>query len=318
MWIFLGLASGLLMLLFGGDWLVKSASNLASSLGISPLIIGLTVVAFGTSTPELLVSVNAALSGLSDIAVGNIVGSNIANIGLILGLSGLIYPIQVHVNLLKREIPIMIVVAIVSFLMFLDQFVGRVDGLILLMGLFGFITFMIVSSQREKGSEVATNESEQQAKPPIEINRLYEILRLLLGIAVLMFGAQLTVNNATELARSVGISELVIGVTLVAVGTSLPELVTSVMAAIRQESDIAIGNVVGSNIFNILGILGITAIIQPINVAIQTVRVDAIVMIIFSVLLMPFVLDRKLGRIEATSFLMAYIGFTIYTVFMTT
>ncbi len=309
----LGLGSGLILLLFGGDWLVKGASNLARSLGISPLVIGLTVVAFGTSTPELLVSLSAALSGSSDIAVGNVVGSNIANIGLILGLSGLIYPIQVHVNLLRREIPLMLSITFITLWMFQDALVGRTDGIILLIGFIAFITFMIISSQREQKIKHGIPE-EEQAAPPEQIDRRREALRLVVGIGVLMAGAQLTVVNATELARSFGVSELVIGVTLVAVGTSLPELVTSVMAAIRRESDIAIGNVVGSNIFNMLGILGITAVVQPIAVSTQTINFDAIVMVVFSVLVLPFALDRKLGRIEASVFLIGYAAFTIYTV----
>lgn len=313
MLVLLGLGVGLLLLLFGGDWLVKGASNLAQSLGVSPLVVGLTVVAFGTSTPELLVSVGAALSGSSDIAVGNIVGSNIANIGLILGLSGMIYPIQVHVNLLRREIPLMLIVALVALWMFQDGLVGREEGILLVVGLIAFIVFMIISSQREARikHDIPDEVSEVQ---PAQINRGRETLRLVVGIGLLMVGAQLTVSNATELARGLGVSEFVIGVTLIAVGTSLPELVTSVMAAVRRQSDIAIGNVVGSNIFNILGILGITAVVQPIGVSIRTINFDGLVMVAFSVLVLPFVLNRQLGRIESALFLAGYVAFTAYTV----
>lgn len=309
----LGIVAGLVALFLGGNWLVKGASRLAESLGISPLIVGLTVVAIGTSAPELLVSLSAALSGSSDIAVGNIVGSNIANIGLILGLSGLIFPISVHVNLLKREVPIMIGVALLALILFQDALVGRIDGVILLIGLTVFMAFVVILARREQSETYDIPEEQVEVKPE-QIQRGREAVRLVVGIIVLMIGAQLTVDNATELARSFGVSELVIGITLVAVGTSLPELVTSVTAAIRKESDIAIGNVVGSNIFNILGILGMTALVQPIAIAEQIVRVDSLVMLGFSLLLLPFVLDRKLGRIEAVVFIVAYVSFTVYAV----
>ena len=313
----LGIVAGLVALFFGGNWLVKGASRLAESLGISPLIVGLTVVAIGTSAPELLVSLRAALSGSSDIAVGNIVGSNIANIGLILGLSGLIFPISVHVNLLKREIPIMIGVALLAVILFQDALIGRIDGIILLLGFAIFMIFVVISARGEQETLYDISEEAVESKPE-QIQRGREAIRLIVGIIVLMLGAQLTVDNATDLARSLGVSELVIGITLVAVGTSLPELVTSVTAAIRKESDIAIGNVVGSNIFNVLAILGMTAVVQPITIAEQIVKVDSLVMLGFSLLLLPFVLDRKLGRIEAVIFILAYIGFTAYAILAST
>lgn len=311
----LGLLVGLAGLYFGGNWLVTGAARLARSLGISALIVGLTVVAIGTSTPELLVSVSAALSGSSDIALGNIVGSNIANIGLILGLSGLIYPISVHVTLLRREIPIMIVVAIITYVLLNDGIVGRTDGLLLLAGMVVFLAFLVISSRREQKVKHNIPEEEEDEKfDPQSINRLRELGRVALGIAVLMIGAQFTVDNAANIARAMGISELVIGVTLVAVGTSLPELVTSVTAALKRESDIAIGNVVGSNIFNVLGILGATALIQPVGVQQRIISFDAWVMIGFSLLVLPFALNRKLERLEAIVFLIAYVVYVIYTV----
>ena len=312
MLLLLGLLVGLGCLFFGGDWLVKGSSKLAESLGISPLVVGLTVVAFGTSTPELLVSVSAALGGSSDIAIGNVVGSNIANIGLILGLSGIIYPIGVQAGLLRREIPIMLVVALAAVLMIQDGIVNRSDASILLVGMFLFIVFMIISSLREQ-KQSTNGEPEDTNTPPI--NRMQEMGRLLVGIVVLMVGAQLTVGSATDIARNFGVSELLIGITLIAVGTSLPELVTSVVAAVNKESDIAIGNVVGSNIFNILGILSITALVKPIPVSQQIITVEALIMLGFSFLVLPFALDRKLGRLEAIVFLLGYIGFMAYAVY---
>ncbi|MGB7341190.1 MAG: calcium/sodium antiporter [Phototrophicaceae bacterium] len=304
----LGLVLGLVGLFFGGNWLVKGASLLARSIGISPLVVGLTVVALGTSTPELLVSVSAALQGSPDIAIGNVLGSSIANIGLILGISGLIYPISVSVPLVKRQIPIMIIVSLAVVAMFQDQQVSRIDGTLLIIGLLAFISYTIYGSLRDDKAY------DTQSKTSLDVNRLKEGGRLVLGIIVLMIGSQLTVTNATELARNFGISELVIGVTLIAVGTSLPELITSVIAAMRQESDIAIGNVVGSNIFNLLGILGVTALVEPINVSRQVLTVDAVVMVGFTLLVLPFVLDRKLNRPEAAFFLIAYAAFTYYAV----
>jgi cation:H+ antiporter len=311
MGIFLGLAAGIAALFFGGEWLVTGASRLARSLGISALIVGLTIVAMGTSMPELLVSVNAALVGAADISIGNIVGSNTANIGLILGLSGLIYPISVHVDVLRREIPIMIGVAVLAYLLMMDGQVNAVDGLIFLAGMAGYLGFMVFAARKEQQIK---HDIPEDAEPPIQVNRLLEAGRLVVGIAVLMVGAQLTVTNATELARALGISELIIGVTLVAVGTSLPELVTSTMAAFRRESDIAIGNVVGSNIFNILGILGVTSVINPVGVSPQLINFDGFVMIGFSLLVLPFAMNRKLGRLESAVFLLAYVGYVVITV----
>jgi cation:H+ antiporter len=272
-------------------------------------------VAIGSSAPELLVSVSAALSGSSDIALGNVIGSNIANIGLILGLSGLIYPISVHVTLLRREIPIMIMIAFAAYVLLSDGTVSRTDGLMLLAAMVAFLTFVVLSARKEQKIKHNIPEDEEDAQfNPQSINRARELGRVGLGIVVLMIGAQFTVDNATNIARAIGISELVIGVTLVAVGTSLPELVTSVMAALKRESDIAIGNVVGSNIFNIVAILGTTAAIQPMNVQPQIIAFDGWVMIGFSLLVLPFALNRKLERLEAFAFLGAYVAYVAYTV----
>lgn len=310
----LGLAAGLAGLYFGGEWLVTGAARLARSLGISALIVGLTIVSIGTSMPELLVSTGAALRGSADISIGNVVGSNIANIGLILGISGLIYPISVQVSLLRREIPIMVMVALLGYVLLRNGSVNRVDGLILLAGMVGFIIFMIVAGRSEQRTQRQTNEPADTPPMQDRINHRRELLRLIGGIAILMIGARLTVDNAVFIAREIGISELVIGITLIAVGTSLPELVTSAMAALRKESDIAIGNIVGSNIFNILGILGATAIIQPIPVASQIIQFDSLVMIGFSLLALSFVIDRRLSRVEALAFLGLYIAYVAYSI----
>lgn len=332
---------GLLGLFYGGDWLVDGASRLARSFGVSALIVGLTVVAFGTSAPELLVSVSAALGGTSDIAIGNVVGSNIANIGLILGAAGMVFPIAVHAILIKREIPMLIGITGFTLLLFLDGTVSRLDGLLLFLGLIGFNGLMIYFAQRDrKTTDLASEEAEIEAEQEPRIKpeeRKHEVIRLLIGLIVLVIGAQLTVTGATSMARSLGVSELVIGITLVAVGTSLPELATSVMAAFNKQSDIAIGNVVGSNIYNLLGILGVTAMIRPIQL-ITTIRFeplnellmrpypadmssynqiiysDALIMLGFTVLLLPLALNRQISRKESIMLLTLYFAFTMFAV----
>ena len=315
---FILLAAGLLGLFFGGDWLIRGASRLARSFGISALIIGLTVVSFGTSLPELIVSLNAALLGSSDIAVGNVVGSNIANIGLILGVAGLIYPITVRRSLLRRDMPIMLAVMVIAYLMVLDGEINRIDGGLLFLGLLAFMGLMLFIAWHENHKPLTAAqqaEVEAQEGPTILKNqRGREVVRLLAGLVLLVIGARLTVDNAIEIARFIGVSELVIGITLVALGTSLPELAASGIAAMRHQSDIAIGNVLGSNIFNVLSILGVTALVKPISVNERIIEFDGLVMIAFGLLLVPFVWNRQISRVEAGILLVAYVAFIVATV----
>lgn len=316
---FLMIAAGLAGLFFGGEWLVKGSSRLARSFGISALIIGLTIVAIGTSTPELIVSVDAALRGSSDISVGNIIGSNIANIGLILGIAGLISPMVVKTSLVRREIPIMVGVTLLLLLLVGDGTISQGDGLLLLVGMVAFISLLIYAEQRASAAEQALEagvEAELEREIDGEVTpkqRPREALRVVLGIALLVVGARLTVDGAVALARGIGVSELVIGITLVAVGTSLPELATSVVAAFRGEADISIGNVVGSNIANILLILGVTSVISPVSVAPQIIRLDIWVALGFALVLFPFALNQKLVRWEAGVLLAVYIGYILVT-----
>lgn len=309
---------GLVGLYYGGEWLVQGASRLARSFGIPALIIGLTVVAFGTSTPELVVSVSAALGGSGDIAIGNVVGSNIANIGLILGITGFIFPIAVHIAFLRREIPILLVVTLVALLLSADGQITRLDGGLMVVGLLVYLGTMVVFAQQNNDDAVVQQEkvsveAEYASVDVLIRQRGRELLRLLVGLGILLIGAQLTVEGAVNIAREIGISELVIGLTMVAVGTSLPELATSAIAALRKHSDIAIGNIVGSNIFNLLCILGITAVINPITVNQRVITFDGIVMVGFAVLLLPLIWDRVLGRREGTLLLLLYTLFVIYT-----
>ncbi len=300
--------AGLLALYYGANWLVRGSSRLAASFHVSPLIIGLTIVALGTSMPELLVSVTAAIEGQSDISVGNVVGSNIANIGLILGLSGLIRPLRVHASIVRREIPIMITVAIFSYLIILDAEIGRLDGVLLLFGYIAFNGLFYFLATQERA------EIDLDALPPTDvlINRWWELGYVIVGIIVLMLGANWLIDGSVAIARSIGVSELVIGLTMVAVGTSLPELATSVVAAIKKESDIAIGNVVGSNIANILLILGATVVIRPISIDPGLRSFEFFVMIGFSLLLYPFARNETLGRRESAVFLGAYVAFIAF------
>lgn len=309
LWIVVGLVG----LYFGGNWLVKGAARLANTLGVSPIVIGLTIVAYGTSIPELIVSLRAAIEGNADISTGNVVGSNIANIGLILGLSAIIFPMVVQNQFLRREMPIMIGVSVLLLFLSQNGVLDRTAGILLVIGAVSYTLVAYVLAKREGAALIPEIEEFEEAeglktKSPIPIDLLY----IIGGIAVLMVGADRLVFGAVNIARAVGVSELAIGITLVAVGTSLPELATSLIAAFKKESDIAIGNVVGSNIFNILAILGITSIITPINVNPQLLRVDMFVMIGFAILLTVFCIEHKLARWEGALLLVAYLAFVIY------
>ena len=307
------LLAGLVGLFFGGNWLVRGASNLAMSFGVSILIIALTFVAIGTSMPELLVSVQAALAGKSDLAIGNVLGSNIANIGLILGATGLIAPLSVKAVLLRREIPIMILFTVFTYILTLDGQIGRVDGLLLLFSFAGFNTMFYFLAKKEQDARDHLLGDVDDEQITSKLGRPKEFLFLLLGIAALVVGSRLMVEGAVNIARLVGVSELVIAITLVAFGTSLPELAASLSAAFHKKTDLAIGNIVGSNIANLLLILGVTSLLRPIAVSRAEVQFEFLVMIAFAVLLIPFTRHQKFGRRQSAVFLGAYIAFIIYS-----
>lgn len=304
---------GLLGLFFGGNWLVRGASNLAMSFGVSTLIIALTFVAIGTSMPELLVSAQAALAGKSDLAIGNVLGSNIANIGLILGATGLIRPLTVKAVLLRREIPIMISFTLLAYLLTLDGEIGRVDGLLLLVSFAGFNVLFYFLAKKEQDERDRLLADFDSGPFTSKSSRQKEIIFLLLGIVTLVIGSRLMVEGAVNIARFVGLSELVIAITLVAFGTSLPELAASLSAAFHQETDLAIGNVVGSNIANLLLILGVTSLLRPIAVSRAEVQFEFLVMIAFAALLIPFMRRERFGRRQSALFLGAYVAFIIYS-----
>jgi len=300
---------GVLLLYAGGELLVRNATKLAALWGLSPLVIGLTIVAFGTSSPELAASLIAALQDSPEIAIGNVVGSNIANVGLILGLTALIYPLRTQASVIRREVPIMVGAALLVPLSLLDGTVSRLEGAIGVLLLAGF-TYMLIRTDEKP--EV-TQEYEAEYTSSETPSPWLAGLGIVVGLALLVGGAQSLVSGATAIARALGVPELVIGLTLVAVGTSLPELATSLIAALKKESEIALGNIVGSNIFNVLGILGVTALVRPINVPLQAVGIDVIVMIGFSLVLIPFLLTGlRLGRLEGAIFIALYATYVVY------
>lgn len=309
-------AFGLVGLFIGGQWLVKGASRLASSFGISPLLIGLTVVSLGTSMPELIVSVTAALNGVDGVSLGNILGSNIANIGLILGVTGLIGPIGISSSLIKREIPFMIAVGVIVYALAFDNKLVQLEGLFLVIMMVFFTVAIYFLGQKDKVLQPELLEFEE-AEGLIDTDpskRMRELGMIAVGIAFLLAGAQFMVYGASELAHAAGVSDLVIGFTIVAFGTSLPELTTSSIAALRGEGDIAIGNVIGSNITNLLLIMGTTVMIKPLNIDRSVLRFEFPVMILFSLLLIPFARNQQLDRRESMLFLTGYVGFSLFLV----
>lgn len=273
---------------FGGEALVSGSVGIARRMAIPPLLIGLTVVGFGTSTPELLVSVDAALRGAPDIAIGNIVGSNIANMLLIVGVTCLVWPIAVSGSTLRRDTAVMVIGVLALVPIFAIGEMGRFAGGLLVTGLASYLIWAYLQPGDAAVEDIDT--------PPL-VSALVSVLWVVGGLVVLMFGARFLVDGSVSIARGFGVSEAFIGLTIVAIGTSLPELATSVIAAFRRQSEIAIGNIVGSNIFNVLGILGITALIKPIPVADRFLNFDLPIMIIVSLILTILLLTRPvIGR----------------------
>ena len=310
--------TGLGALVLGAEILVRGASRLAAAAGISPLVIGLTVVAFGTSTPELAVSVRAALSGQADIALGNVVGSNIFNILFILGLSALITPLVVAQQVVRLDVPIMIGVSVLLLILGLDGRLTWPDGVLLVAGIVAYSVFVIREGRKETAEVMAEYEKEYaRGSVPGARLILVQVACILAGLGLLVIGAHWLVDGAVALARVLGISELVIGLSIVAAGTSLPEVATSIIAAIRGERDIAVGNVVGSNIYNILLILGLSAIIAPsgITVAPAAWAFDIPVMIAVALACLPiFVTGHLIARWEGLLFVGYYVAYVLYLI----
>jgi cation:H+ antiporter len=300
---------GLVLLVFSADFLVKGASRLATAVGVSPLVVGLTVVAFGTSAPELSVSVMSAYKGQADIAVGNVVGSNIFNVLAILGISALIVPLVVHRQLIKLDVPVMIGVSVGMLVLSLDGKISRLDGIILFAGAVWYTVFLIRQSRKESALEEPSGEP---AEPAGWAKNLGFIV---VGIGGLVLGSQWLVDGSVLIARHFGVSELIIGLTIVSVGTSLPEVATSVVAAWKGERDIAVGNVVGSNIFNIVSVLGLASIVAPDGIAVSPAALyfDIPVMIAVAVACLPvFFANYRISKVNGVMFLAFYGAYLTY------
>lgn len=303
---------GFVLLFLGGEALVRGASALAIRLGVTPLVIGLTVVALGTSAPELVVSLDAAASGAYDISIGNVVGSNIANLALILALAAVIAPTIVEAKIIRIDMPIVVAVSAIMILMLHDGEASRMDGIILLTGMLSYIAFTFWEAKHEDDTVHEAFSEQVTARP--ERGTLVSIALVVGGLAMLVVGGHSLVVAAVTLATALGVSEATIGLTVVAIGTSLPEAATSIVAAVRGRGDIAVGNVIGSNLFNILGILGITAVFTPLTIGSIT-TVDLGMMLGVTVLTAAFILThRSVGRYEGGVLVAVYIGYMAWLI----
>ena len=295
------------MLFYGAEFIVKGGSRLARYFGLSPIVIGLTVVAFGTSLPELVVSIVAAIGGSSPIAIGNVVGSNIANVGLVLGVSSLIFPIKINLSQIKNDLIIYIFVCLMFSAFCMDGSISRQEGLIL------FLSVLIYTWYSFYYSSSKNNDEDVNDKNPSNLRMLF--ILIISGITLLSFGANLFVKGAIDIARYFGISEIVIGMTIVALGTSLPELATSVIASFRKEHAISIGNIVGSNLFNLLSVIGIVSLVSPIESPKEILFFEIPYMIIYGLILFPIgMLKQPIHRLTAAFLLIGYLLF-IYQLF---
>ena len=313
---------GFVLLYFGAEWLVKGSSSLARSLGVTPVVIGLTVVAFGTSAPELVVSLISSIKGKSMIAVGNVVGSNICNIALVLGLAALFQPITADKSVVKRDIPIMLGISVYLLLLSYNSKLGRIEGATLFGGIILYTFFNYYIAMRE--SKMAAGEKTMVLAPEVEeieyvTSRRKQIVLIVVGIIGVVGGAQIVVESAVKIMQILGVSQKFIGLTIVAFGTSLPELATSVVAAIRKEMDISIGNLVGSNVFNIMSVLGVASLVRPIPVPGGFVEsgliIDYFVMMFTSFL--PWLMMRKTYTVTRQGgfiLLFCYVGYIVYLI----
>ncbi|MDY6862533.1 MAG: calcium/sodium antiporter [Thermodesulfobacteriota bacterium] len=298
---------GLAILYFGAKGLVGGASRLASFFGIRPIIIGITIVAFGTSAPEASVCIIAAIKETKDVAIGTIIGSNIANIGLILGLSALVSPLKIDSAILRKELPIMIITTLAIYILAMDGKIGFYDGLLLFSGIIVFVVFCYLSGRKDSSYHVTLLEFKQGTGAQGK-----NIALCIGGILALIGSAHLIINSALFLAKTFGISEFIIGVSLVAFGTSLPELATAIVASYRKEADICLGNVIGSNIFNILFVVGLVAMITPFYIEKRVLIFQFPIMLLFSIILIPMMKkDFILSRKEGVGLFLGYIAFMV-------
>jgi cation:H+ antiporter len=309
---------GLIILIIGADMLVRGASRIAAAAGIPPLVIGLTIVAIGTASPEIAVSLQAASLGQGSLTLGNVLGSNIFNILFVLGVTSLVAPIVIAEQLIRIDAPIMVGVSLLALVLAMDGKLGAMDGVILIAGFLGYTIFALRQSRKESAKvhkEYAREFADTEKHTAWNTAR--NILFMVMGLALLVLGARWLVDSATTMAKAAGISELVIGLTIVAVGTSLPEVATSIIAALKGESDIAVGNAIGSNIFNLLGVLGLSGVLAPegIPVISRVLTFDFLVMVFVALVCIPvFYVDDKISRREGMLFLSYYVLYTGYLI----
>jgi cation:H+ antiporter len=310
------IVAGLTLLIWGADRFVHGASAAARNLGVAPLLIGLTVVAFATSAPEILVSIIAALRGEPGLAFGNAIGSNIVNIGLVLGITAMIRPIPLESATLRREMPALLAVSLLTVSLFLDTRLSRPDGIVMLTGL--VIVMIWLARLGIRSSENDPIKMDFEAEIPDNVKMKTAVIWLIVGLITLLIGAEWLVNGAIGVAQSLGVSEIVIGITIVAFGTSLPELAVSLMSALKGEYGLAIGNIVGSNIFNLLAVIGVAATIHPAAVAPSVLSLHIFVMVAFTLVLFAMTYDydgkAKLSRLEGIALLVAYIAYVSYVI----
>ena len=309
---------GLIILILGADLLVRGASKLAAAAGIPPLVVGLTIVAIGTASPEIAVSLQAASLGQGSLTLGNVLGSNIFNILFVLGVTALVAPIVIAEQLIRFDAPIMVGVSLLAFILAVDGRLGTFDGVILIAGFLGYTVFALRQSRKEsaKVHKEYAREFADTEKHTVW-NTVRNFLFMVIGLGLLVLGARWLVDSATSMAKAIGISELVIGLTIVAVGTSLPEVATSIIAALKRESDIAVGNAIGSNIFNLLGVLGISGVLAPGGISITTrvLTFDFLVMVFVALVCMPvFYVDDNVSRGEGALFISYYVLYTAYLI----
>ena len=300
---------GVGVLYFGAEWLVRGSARLASSMGVKPIVLGLTVVSMGTSAPELVISVVASWGGNPDLAIGNVMGSNLANIGLVLGISAITRPLVVSGRVVTREVPVMLIITAALLPIIWNLHIGRLEGLALIAMVIAYLAFILWTAKEE--GTVVLGEYEEFAREAVGLSTwtsVRDIGLIAMGVAGLVLGAFAIRESAIAIAESIGISELVIGLTLVSIGTSLPELATCVVAAWRREADIAVGNVLGSNVFNLTAVLGITSTITPMDISPAVLQLDFPAVMIISVLLVPIVrADSTIRRREGFFLLGAYV-----------
>jgi cation:H+ antiporter len=308
--------AGLVLLIWGADRFVHGAAAAARNLGVAPLLIGLTIVAFATSAPEILVSVVASLRGEPGLAFGNAIGSNIVNIGLVLGCVAVIRPIELRSATLHREMPALLAVTLLTVSLFLDSYLSRVDGFVMLVGLVIVMIWLARLGVRSVPDDPIQQDFE--AEIPTDVRMPMAVFWLIFGLATLLVGAQLLVDGSSEIARVLGVSEVVIGILLVAFGTSLPELAVSLVSALKGEYGLAIGNIVGSNIFNLLAVIGVAASIAPSPLEKEVLSLHIFVMVAFTLVLFAMTYDydgkSKLSRVEGFALLAAFIAYDSYVV----